>query len=31
MVIKCIICKNDVDVDDTIEDRCKIHYEGYLE
>ena len=26
LIIKCTVCKYDVDIDDTIEDRCKVHY-----
>jgi hypothetical protein len=29
LIIKCSICKCDVDVVETIETRCKVHYEGY--
>ena len=27
LIIKCTVCKYDVDIDDTIEDRCKVHYD----
>ena len=29
LIIECTVCKYDVDIDDTIENRCKVHYEGY--
>jgi hypothetical protein len=30
LIIKCSVCKYDVDIDDTIESKCKVHYEGYF-